>query len=317
MSFRAWIEAQENGVVSFDFDGVLHTDIHPGTIHPTDYYNPNLTPYKDMHQKLRREAQSHKIIVVSARDRDGSMDRAAIDFCKMHNLPISQFFFTNGGQKVSILKQQKVIRHYDDDPRMANQLMGTGIEFVLVPLQTQEMVGTGLAATNKPEYDSGLNRPQYYRPLKLKKKSKIDKLFGEATKKTKPAAGIFFTDGRSVLMLKRRPPGKMPNCWGLIGGHLEKEETPFMAAQRESKEECGKISGKKFGVLTSGAWTCFFYEVPKFFACKLSEEHDAWEWVRFENLKKLQLHPQFKKQMRRYIAFVKRHFSNRGFCPKD
>lgn len=314
MSFRVWMETQmqlfdKGGIVSFDFDGVLHSDVHPGTIHPIDYYTSDLTPYEAMHQKLRWEAQSHKIIVVSARDKGGKMARAAIEFCKHHNLPISQFFFTNGGQKVSILKQQKVIRHYDDDSRMANQLMGTGIEFVLVPPQTQEMVGTGLVATNKPEYDSGLNRPQYYRPLKLKKKSKIDKLFGEATKKTKPAAGIFFTDGRSVLMLKRRPPGKMPNCWGLPGGHSEGEETPFMTAQREVREECGKISGKKFGVLTSGAWTCFFYKIPKFFPCKLSEEHDAWEWVRFEDLKKIQLHPQFKKQMRRYIVFVNRHFS--------
>ena len=144
MSFRVWMEAQKQlfdkgGIISFDFDGVLHSDVHPGTIHPIDYDTSDLTPYKSMHQKLRREAQSHKIIIVSARNRDGSMDQAAIDFCKIHNLPISQFFFTSGGQKISILKQQKVIRHYDDDPRMASQLMGTGIEFILVPPQMQEI----------------------------------------------------------------------------------------------------------------------------------------------------------------------------------
>jgi 8-oxo-dGTP pyrophosphatase MutT (NUDIX family) len=95
----------------------------------------------------------------------------------------------------------------------------------------------------------------------------------------------------------------------LPGGHLDGKETPQMAAHREAREECGKMTGKKFGVLTSGAWTCFFYEVPKPFQCNISEEHDAWEWVRFEHLKHLQLHPQFRKQLTRYISFVNRHFS--------
>ena len=321
MKFLEWAEQRQQQpiaaqpVISYDFDGVLHTDVYPGTIHPLDFDTADLAPNAPMHRQLRDDARKAKIIVVTARNQDGIMDQAAIDFCRKHNLPISGFFFTNGGQKVSILKQQHVVKHYDDDPRMAAQLMGTGIEFVLVRPHMHEDADMALAATTRQDYDSGLNRPQNYKPLpvKLKKKrDKIDKLYGESVKKrkkTKPAAGIFFTDGRAVLMLKRRPPGTNPNTWGLPGGHAEGEETPFMAAQREAREECGKMTGKKFGVLTSGAWTCFFYQVPKTFRCEISEEHDAWEWVRFEELKHLQLHPQFKKQMQRYVAFVKRHFA--------
>ncbi|MCK9458592.1 MAG: NUDIX hydrolase [Proteobacteria bacterium] len=281
MKFLEWAEQRQQQpiaaqpVISYDFDGVLHTDVYPGTIHPVDFDTADLTPNLPMHRQLRDDARKAKIIVVTARNQDGIMDDAARQFVRKHNLPVSAFFFTNGGQKVSILKQQHAIKHYDDDPRMRAQLMDTGIEFVLV----------------RPQMESTI-----YESVKKRKK-------------TKPAAGIFFTDGRAVLMLKRRPPGSNPNTWGLPGGHSEGEETPLMAAQREAREECGKMTGKKFGVLTSGAWTCFFYQVPKTFRCEISEEHDAWEWVKFEELKHLQLHPQFKKQMQRYIAFVKRHFA--------
>ena len=162
----------------------------------------------------------------------------------------------------------------------------------------------GFILNNRPEYDQALHRKQNYKPPKLRRKRTV---FGEATKKTKEAAGIFFTDGRSVLLLKRRPPGTMPNTWGLPGGHIE-NESPQAAAHRESREECGRMTGTKFGVLTSGSWTCFFYKVPKPFRCEISEEHDAWEWIKFDQLKNIHLHPQFKKQMQRYISFVKRHF---------
>ena len=118
---------------------------------------------------------------------------------------------------------------------------------------------------------------------------------------SKITAGIFFTDGESVLLLKRKPPCSHPNTWGLPGGHAESDETALETAKREAEEECGRIEGKKIGKLEQDKWTVFFYEVKKPFHCDLSSEHNAWRWINFKHLSEYKLHPEFKKQYRKYI----------------
>ena len=56
-------------------------------------------------------------------------------------------------------------------------------------------------------------------------------------KKTTKAAGILYTDGEKVLLLKRSKIGGNPFTWDLAGGRAEKGESPFRNAKRESKEE--------------------------------------------------------------------------------
>jgi 8-oxo-dGTP diphosphatase len=53
------------------------------------------------------------------------------------------------------------------------------------------------------------------------------------------AAIIFENDNREILLyLRDNKPGiPFPNHWDLIGGHLEKGETPEEALVRETKEE--------------------------------------------------------------------------------
>lgn len=118
------------------------------------------------------------------------------------------------------------------------------------------------------------------------------------------AAGIFFTDGKSVLLLKRKAPCSEPNTWGLPGGHAKQGECPLQTAKREVTEECGKVQGNKIGQLNERKWTVFFFEVEKPFACRLSDEHSDWEWVEFNQLKDYRLHPEFKKQYKKYIDYV-------------
>jgi 8-oxo-dGTP pyrophosphatase MutT (NUDIX family) len=123
------------------------------------------------------------------------------------------------------------------------------------------------------------------------------------------AAGIFFTDGKSVLLLKRAEGTKNPNTWGLVGGHSEKGETPLKTAIRESEEEIGKIMGKKIDATNEYNWTCFFYKTNKPSAIKLSNEHTRWAWVNFKNIKNYKLHPELKKVIKKYILIVSKHFN--------
>lgn len=47
-------------------------------------------------------------------------------------------------------------------------------------------------------------------------------------------------DGARVLLAHRHPHRTWyPNCWDLIGGHLEAGEIPFEAVRRECREELG------------------------------------------------------------------------------
>lgn len=55
----------------------------------------------------------------------------------------------------------------------------------------------------------------------------------------KKSSGALITYDKKVLMLLRddNPEIPDPNCWQLIGGYLEENETPIEALMREVKEE--------------------------------------------------------------------------------
>lgn len=126
----------------------------------------------------------------------------------------------------------------------------------------------------------------------------------------KSGAGIFFTDGKSVLLLKRAEKGDGENTWGLPGGKAEDGESAIDTARRESKEECGHSEGQRFDKSEESdnqfRWTTFFYQVRKPFDCKLSDEHTDWKWIPFENLGEYELHPKFAENIDRYIDIVDR-----------
>lgn len=117
---------------------------------------------------------------------------------------------------------------------------------------------------------------------------------------TDKTAGIFFTDGKKVLILKRSPSSNNSNTWCLPGGHGKKGETPIQTAEREAREECGKVKGKQFDEI-DGKWTLFFYKVKKTFKCKLNHEHTEWKWVDFGDLKNFKLHPSLANDIDKYV----------------
>lgn len=122
-------------------------------------------------------------------------------------------------------------------------------------------------------------------------------------------AGIFFTDGRRVLLLKRSEKGDCAGTWGIPGGKVEEGESLIDAAIREAKEECGRISGQRFEDLQEKDglhdWTTFFFKVDKPFECELSDEHTDYDWVDLDGLSGYKLHPKFKENMDRHLRVVK------------
>lgn len=59
------------------------------------------------------------------------------------------------------------------------------------------------------------------------------------------AIAILYRQGRFLLQLRDDIPGIVfPGHWGLFGGHIEAQETPVMALQRELQEEIGYTTPK-------------------------------------------------------------------------
>lgn len=124
----------------------------------------------------------------------------------------------------------------------------------------------------------------------------------------KKGAGIFFTDGKKVLILKRSEKGDNQGKWSLPGGKIEEGESAIDAAKREAKEECGKLKGQRFEYSKEKdglfEWTTFFFKIEKPFKCKLSDEHTEYKWVKILDLENYDLHPKFKKNLKRYIYIL-------------
>jgi 8-oxo-dGTP pyrophosphatase MutT (NUDIX family) len=133
----------------------------------------------------------------------------------------------------------------------------------------------------------------------------------------KKGAGIFFTDGEKVLLLKRSKKGDNGGTWGLPGGKAQEGETILGTAMRESKEECGNVEGNRFDSLETvdgcHHWTTFFYQVNGPFDCKLSDEHTKWEWVSLDDLDAYDLHPKLSKEIGRYMKVIGRRFQGLSF----
>jgi hypothetical protein len=115
-------------IISYDFDGTLHLTCDQYG-NPLDYYMDValLKPNIKMIDLLKSEAKDFKIVIVSARNM-GDEDYI-MSFCKLHNLPVEDVFCTHNRTKLPILQQIKAIRHYDDNPKVERDLIGSGIEF--------------------------------------------------------------------------------------------------------------------------------------------------------------------------------------------
>jgi hypothetical protein len=149
----------ERKVISYDFDGVLHTDTYHNSIDPIDQMTKkDWTPSTQIHKNLIKEHnEGNKIIVVSSRGnyvydfyKNGELLESKPkkytnvriieydikefmeEFFYKYNLPIEDIILTNNLPKKKILIKNKVVRHYDDNTELITDLEKTNIEFVYV-----------------------------------------------------------------------------------------------------------------------------------------------------------------------------------------
>jgi 8-oxo-dGTP pyrophosphatase MutT (NUDIX family) len=125
-------------------------------------------------------------------------------------------------------------------------------------------------------------------------------------------AGILFTDGKQVLLLKRAI-GDNKQTWGMPGGKLKKGELDIDGAIRESKEECGHAKGRRIAKFVEKdgmhRWATFIYKIDKPFKCRLSKEHNAWKWYNLKQLENITLHPKLRENLDSYLKLIKRKFN--------
>ena len=124
-------------------------------------------------------------------------------------------------------------------------------------------------------------------------------------------AGILYTDGEKILLLKRNGSDN-EGTWAIPGGKVEKGESYLDAARRESIEECGKVLGNRIEDFQSrdGAhhFYTYLYSVSKPFECELSKEHSKWKWVNLNEVEKMNLHPRFKESWPTFLRAIQKHF---------
>lgn len=129
----------------------------------------------------------------------------------------------------------------------------------------------------------------------------------------KSAAGILFTDGEKLLLLKRNEiRGDNFEKWSIPGGKLENRETPIDGARREAQEECGHSDGQMFGHYDDMDgrfhFHTFFFAIPKPFEIKISSEHSEGKWVNLDDVAKMNLHPRFAQNWPYFIEKIKKRF---------
>lgn len=122
-------------------------------------------------------------------------------------------------------------------------------------------------------------------------------------------AGILYTDGKHVLLLRRSQHVNNKHTWDFPGGKIEKGESLFKAAKRESREEIGLFKGEKIHKFDD-FFAVFVVRVKKLFKPKLNEEHDIYFWVDIDKVENYRLHPALVKNWMKYHETIKFLFSD-------
>lgn len=93
-----------------------------------------------------------------------------------------------------------------------------------------------------------------------------------------------------VLCLRRGPRSRSPGSWEGIHGHIDEGETPVATVLREVREEAGLVPGRLYNLSRVESFyrhstnemvlvPAFAAFVPRAAEVRLSDEHDAYEWL--------------------------------------
>lgn len=133
----------------------------------------------------------------------------------------------------------------------------------------------------------------------------------------KAGAGILYTDGESVLLLRRgKDSADHKGKWCLPGGASEGDETPIDTARRESLEEIGYFAGHRIGRFEERdghhLFTVFVVRLNEPFIPMLDEtEHDDFAWVPLDQTEKVPLIPPLEKAFPHYRRYIRAKITGR------
>ena len=154
----------------------------------------------------------------------------------------AKFMLKNGYMTYQALKRLKNFFDYfnpqTDDPTQFNlaggQLMKAFIETTL----DQDRAGV--------KRSKDVRRDMTTNPNSELKPYQAPRLNEEKKKKQKNCVAVIVNNDNKILLLKRGKGAPwMPNKWSLVGGKIDKKETPLQAVEREIMEETG-LKAKKF-----------------------------------------------------------------------
>ena len=109
-------------------------------------------------------------------------------------------------------------------------------------------------------------------------------------------SGTVVRYGNSILLCKRQPNGPIGGYWSVPCGAIEEGESPFVAAQRELKEEteidvdAGDLQYvTAFKAHDEQRFNLYLYNAHEFLYPVLDSEHTEWGYFKLENIESIHI----------------------------
>jgi len=102
---------------------------------------------------------------------------------------------------------------------------------------------------------------------------------------------IINQSGQILSLLRSESDDWKPLHWGLPGGHVNEDETPFEAAIRETKEECNLDVNPIYAdsIVTDENYRIYLYYAVQYSGdIQLGFEHAEWKWYTIDELLQVQ-----------------------------
>jgi 8-oxo-dGTP diphosphatase len=125
----------------------------------------------------------------------------------------------------------------------------------------------------------------------LKEYSVIKESKSDSKKMMRVSLTVIFNDDNKILLVKRNEDDSWcPNCWALVGGKIEKNESPEEGLEREVKEETKidlvKYKLKKIIKENNVLQYLYLSKINNDFV-ELNGEHSDYKWYTLDEVKKL------------------------------
>lgn len=163
------------------------------------------------------------------------ISKVLISYSQGNGVKRAKFIVKNGILSYSAMKKLKhEMEHMDKNSIQYHLAGGNSMEAFINTALNQDRAGVKRAKEVKRDMTANPNSElNPYQTPRLNEETKKEK--------KKNAVAVIVDDDNKILLLKRADVEKMwmPNKWALVGGGVEKGESPEQACKREIQEETG------------------------------------------------------------------------------